>query len=859
MKTKYLITALWMSLMILFTGPLFAQVKLPADFEQKTKAKYSSLKHKENSFEKYLEYEKLNFTQQSNLLNAVAALYNGCDEVNTICGNGDFESGLNTAEWDGAFGALGTNGEADPASMTEGITGGALTDLNAHQTIVTAGADPATGISMVAPGGSTKALRIGNNQAGGQSELISKRITVTNAQTIINFSYAVVFEDPNHSPVDQPAFWVRVIDCATGNEITGVVNLGNGNNKIIADAADPFFQSAQGGAIAFRNWSCGQINLSAHIGKTVSVQYIVEDCAPGGHFGYAYLDNVCGACAGNQGSLSLSRVSACGSGQICFNYTLPQNPAGQTGTAQISLNIYQNGVLLQTIPGPVLSSGSLYCFSVNPAAITGINDQLGGFDYTATATFGLNGFVFPFVLGNPPTGQVAGQNNDYRIYCIDQCCPGRNVVRNPGFEEGNLYFSSAYLPQSVVAAGSVSPGKYGVITSSQALTVASAWNVNCTNNGRHLVVNGATGTGLNKIAWSQTVTVVQGKTYKFCADMKNLPQCSFDVKPKVDVVFSVPGFDLNDVIVNVPAGACNWQNVSQVITIPGNSGNLALTIRILLDEVTAGDGNDLAIDNITVVEIAPVPQADVLFNVAFTNVTASSFGISATPVAPLGRNCGFYWEVGELDANDNYVPFTAVYNPPQWWSFNTNTFNGYNGTSTLTGNNAGVFDIKKRYRIVYGRWCECAAWNSYAVIVDPLRMAGQITTVKDDKYVLTPAQIAAITAGAYNATPQITNNASLVQQKAAGFTVAKESASKLKLYPNPVNDNLAVTMPAKSGAGKLIISNIAGVPVSETAVEQGQYRMNVNTAALTPGTYTIRFVAAGGEVTAFEKFVKMKK
>jgi hypothetical protein len=869
MKTKYLITTLWLCIFSLWLNQAVAQVKFPPDFEQKIRAKYNGLKHKETTFDVFLSTQKYVYEFEQNQVNATSAVYDGCDETtNTICGNGTFEPAntLDNAQWDGAFGQLSATGTVIFGNLTEGIAGGPNNSAASRQTIVDNSTMDETvpTLSRVAPGGSTKALRIGNAVGGEGTELVSKRITVTSAQTILRFMYAVVFQDPDnntHTLEEHPSFWVRVVDCSNGMPLSNVVNLGNGQDKLIANAADPFFQSANNGNVAFRDWSCGTINLSAHIGRTVVIQFITEDCTQsgnGGHAGYAYIDNLCGDCpVPGGGALSLASQSSCGQGQICFNYTR-QQVNGVSGSVQLNLAIYQNGMLLQTLPSPTLINGTQYCFNINPTTIPGINDALGGFDYVVTGNFTVNGFVSQIILGNPPTGQTSGQNNDYRIYCIDQCCPGRNAVRNPGFEEGNLYFSPAFTYQPAVYAGSVSTGRFGVMTSAQTTTVSPTWDVDCINNGKHLVINGATGTGFTRIAWSQNVTVSRGKTYKFCVDMKNLPQCGFDVKPKVDIQFGVAGFDLNDVVIDVPNGTCNWQNVSQEIVMPAGTGTFPMSIRIYLDETGIGDGNDLAIDNITLVEIGQVPQSELLFNVNFFDVTASQFSVSADPVTPLGRDCGFYWSVEEINDTGGTVAGTAVYNPYQWWPLDPNTFDGYVGTSTLVGSNPGVFDIKKRYRIVYGRWCPCLFWNSNAVIVDPLRSGGdpkEIQVIKDDKYTLSPAQIAVIISGTKRELPAAT----APPKKAASEEIAvQETAATLKIFPNPVDDNLVVEMAANSKAAKIIISNMQGVALKEIKVDQ-QPRVNINTSALVSGTYMIRVVKANGETVGIEKFVKMKR
>ena len=872
MKKNHLITIMATCILCIWVNISSAQVKFPSNFESETKSQYNQLKHKEISFENYLEYRKKQYVQKANIASGAAALYDGCNESNTACGNGDFESGINAAEWDFAHGLLNAANVGDPFSMTEEQLGNAtLTNPDGHHTLTssTDPNDPNTGIAPVAPGGSTRAFRLGNRGTAQGTELISKRITVTAQQTIFSFWYAAILEEPGasspeHIGEELGAFKVRVFRCSNNTEITGVCNLGNGSNQIVANSGDPFMQSIPFGddRLVFKNWTCAQIDLSNHIGETVVVMFITEDCGLGSHFGYAYIDNFCGSCAGDN-TISLASKPDCGPGRICFNYSIPQLN-GQSGTVQIQLRIFQNGIQVGNLLSPTLSSGTQYCFDVDPANIAGINTTLPGYDFVAVGNFTLGGFSNSIIVGNPPAGQTSGQNNDVQMYCVTQCCPGRNVVRNPGFELGNQFFSTGYTYTGIVAPNSVSTGRYSLLTSAQALTVSPTWTVNCASAGKHLVINGATGLSGTRIAWYQNVTVERGKIYKFCADMKNLPQCAFDVKPKINVQFSVPGYNISNQVIDVPAGNCNWQSVSQVINMPAGTGTFSMNITITLDETGIGDGNDLAIDNIALVEIPQTPQSETLFNINYFDVTATDYSISATPVTPLGRNCGYYWSVEEVDQNYVTVPGTAVYNPSQWWTSPPYTFTGYVGTSTLSGNNPGVFSFTKRYRIVYGRWCECSGWNSFAVILVPDKAnatTGGISIIKETGYSLSPTQITTImNGGSIKREPvAATINAKPVDVVEKNTSSSTLQNSALKIYPNPVNNMLTVVLPNMNEGGTLSIFNIQGELISKTQVAQRLQKKEVNTSSLAPGTYIIQYHTTNGENAGREKFVKLNK
>lgn len=433
---------------------------LPPNFEEKAKQRFAELKL-ELPFEQYLEGERGEFARRMALQQSPASKYVPTLGTMTPCGNGDFEDpakGIDPAEWQGAYSTVnagsGSGGNPDFTVMTAGILPGGLQmgtignqSSQAHQTWVAAGPEPHVTIQTAAPG-SSGAVRIGNDRWGGGCELLSKTFVVTPAQSTIAFWYAAVLQDPpGHPQSAKPYFMVRVTDAA-GNVIPGAFDFGSGTgNQLISDSANPFFQSilipnfvVPGGApllVAYRDWSCAQIDLSSQIdpvtqiGKQVTIEFVTADCMYSGCFGYAYIDNFCGDCAGSPtGNLSLDDASSthCGPGQVCFDYTLPttKDPKGNqvTGSVTIKLELFQNGALtpLTTLTSPTLTTGTSYCFSITPANIPGINTALGGFDFAATATFAIGSTGLGQIkVGTPPYGITPGQNNDYQIACKKSC------------------------------------------------------------------------------------------------------------------------------------------------------------------------------------------------------------------------------------------------------------------------------------------------------------------------------------------------------------------------------------------------------------------------------------------------------
>ncbi|HAN65087.1 MAG TPA: hypothetical protein DCQ34_01795, partial [Chitinophagaceae bacterium] len=167
--------SIWVFLLCLGPG-IQAQVVFPPDFEQTVRRDYEQLSDPEETFDAYFSYRKTAFIDKYNIEHRLAAAYEPCQGNHTPCGNGDFETGLDSNEWSGAYGVYANY----PNALTDGFSplNLALSNSNARQTLVAVGNDPITGISQVAPGGSTQAIRLGNTAVGRGVELISKRFTV---------------------------------------------------------------------------------------------------------------------------------------------------------------------------------------------------------------------------------------------------------------------------------------------------------------------------------------------------------------------------------------------------------------------------------------------------------------------------------------------------------------------------------------------------------------------------------------------------------------------------------------------------------------------------------------------------------
>ena len=254
-------------------------------------------------------------------------------------------------------------------------------------------------------------------------------------------------------------------------------------------------------------------------------------------------------------------------------------------------------------------------------------------------------------------------NSGYQIvesFTIDDipcgCCPLPNLINNGDFENpySPLDFSSQYQYSPLT----LLPAQFSIINNTQVSKICSNWNVDdmtstCDGLGNFMVVNGETTqpTNLNNIIWEKTITGIEpGSQYKFCALIKNLPQCCFDVNPKIKIEIT-PGANLPWTTISTNnSDPCDWQAIELNFTATVNSVN----IKLFLEEATLGDGNDLAIDNIS---LHKLPQS----NVAFThelqpiNSTTGQLTASINTLTNLddnlpGQNCKYAWVIGKLSS-----------------------------------------------------------------------------------------------------------------------------------------------------------------------------------------------------------------
>ncbi len=344
-----------------------------------------------------------------------------------LCANGGFENGNNAFTHFGSQFGSGSNNCAFVNGMTWNptVAGSSVSNVANRMQVVTAGADPVVpGLSRTRNGNG--ALRINShlNASGGscgaygaQADKAATTFVVDASATTLTFWYAVVMQNPNHpgSNGQNPFFTARI-----RNENTGAL--------IQQICFDPSQNNLQAGGnncnsnILWQPWTCASFNLSQFVGQRVTLEFIAADCGQTGHFGYAYIDDICSSCSsrGNNGALTITSTDNCFTNGIGFSGTFATPPTAGATLQSLTVQLRRNGTVVTTIT-PVTNSNGTYTGNIPASFFTnGVS-----YDLVAVATFNV-----------PGTGQVIttaeiqpGINNDITAVTTGCCDPNDS----PGF------------------------------------------------------------------------------------------------------------------------------------------------------------------------------------------------------------------------------------------------------------------------------------------------------------------------------------------------------------------------------------------------------------------------------------------
>lgn len=217
---------------------------------------------------------------------------------NVACFNGNFEDDLTLADYTGFTGPIYTGNEctfvpAGPVAYTP--TSFAIPDAF----LLTNNApDPLIPALNQTHNSSAHAMRINASTpcTPGRGINMLQRSFVTPGTGLyqINFSYALVMENPKGHGNAQPFFVARVLNGAgveVGSRICRISDLTNPIYNTTGYVPNPGCGNTD--SLVWRDWTCASISFQGDPSQTFTVEFFAADCAAGAHFGYAYIDDIC--------------------------------------------------------------------------------------------------------------------------------------------------------------------------------------------------------------------------------------------------------------------------------------------------------------------------------------------------------------------------------------------------------------------------------------------------------------------------------------------------------------------------------------------------------------------------------------
>ncbi len=147
--------------------------------------------------------------------------------------------------------------------------------------------DPYGGFPVASPNGSSACVKLGNSNTGSEAERLTYTFKVPDnvSEYSLIYYYAVVFQNPNHASFQQPRFTAKVFDV----DLNKYADCGSFDFQATSNLPG-FKLSTVGRDVFYKPWSPVTINLINYAGKTIRLEFTTNDCALGGHFGYAYID-----------------------------------------------------------------------------------------------------------------------------------------------------------------------------------------------------------------------------------------------------------------------------------------------------------------------------------------------------------------------------------------------------------------------------------------------------------------------------------------------------------------------------------------------------------------------------------------
>ncbi len=150
------------------------------------------------------------------------------------------------------------------------------------------------GLKKIPPGFRYSA-RLGDLVKNTSVATLRYSLTLDSSNALLIYKFAVVLLNPTsgHEKFEEPRFKVTLYD-----DKNFLINDCSNYDVFASDAElnksfKTYYPSANSEPVLWRDWTTVGVNLSAYIGKTVTIEFLAADCTHKGHYGYAYFVASC--------------------------------------------------------------------------------------------------------------------------------------------------------------------------------------------------------------------------------------------------------------------------------------------------------------------------------------------------------------------------------------------------------------------------------------------------------------------------------------------------------------------------------------------------------------------------------------
>lgn len=437
-------------------------------------------------------------------------------------------------------------------------------------------------IATVPPGGGNFAVRLGQTGTGGTSYRLNQTFTVTAANSVFIYKYAVVLQDGGHACSDQPFFNIKFETC--NNVVIPCAQYQVAQMGSACSSGDPNFLTYTNGSSgvgwSYLPWQTRSFDLTAYIGQCVNIEFTVGGCvaSQGAHPGYCYIDAACDPMTLNLNGTDIpvgqttTNMCSTATNTLCappgFTSYTWSGPGGANGNTNQCITTSTSGTYSVTLgmQGTSCQNPVLYsAFNIVPKPIA---------NFTFSTNPCSNGLSVPFVDGTTLNGGPP-ISNWYWDFNND------GIVDNTAQSPTNTYTApGTYSAQLLVSNGGCTDSITQVLTVSQAVTANFNNTSGCLNGATNFTSTATPTVGLASHVWNfgdgspngtgatpvhtYTTPGVKNVTYT----VTNSSGCQSVITKTLDVFPNpVAAISANTVCLGLPTTFNNTSNVAAPATI----------------------------------------------------------------------------------------------------------------------------------------------------------------------------------------------------------------------------------------------------------------------------------------------------